>query len=88
MDKWFDKEGERWLALPIKKQHQYTMYFFTTYLLLTACVIFNIWYEIGKSENDLFIEHFENPLRKKEESPAVTLDTISTMFKNKIYERK
>lgn len=88
MDNWFDKQAERWFTLPLKKQRQYTLYFFTTYMLFTACVIFNIWYEIGKSENDLFIEHFENPPLKKKESPAVMLDTISTMFKNKIYERK
>lgn len=88
MDKWFDKQAERWLALPIKKQYQYTLYFFTTYLLFTAGVIFNIWYEIGKSENDMVIEHFENPILKKKESPAAMLDTISTIFKNKIYERR
>ena len=28
MDRYFDKLDERWRALPLRKQHQYTLYFF------------------------------------------------------------
>ena len=43
MDRYFDKLDERWQALPVRKQHQYTLYFFVGYLLLTAGVIFKVW---------------------------------------------
>ena len=45
MDRYFDKLDERWQALPVRKQHQYTLYFFVGYLLLTAGVIFKGWYD-------------------------------------------
>jgi len=51
MDRYFDKLDERWQALPVRKQHQYTLYFF-----------------VG--------------------SPARLQDSVSTILKNQIYERK
>ena len=39
MDRYFDMLDERWQALPVRKQHQYTLYFFVGYLLLTVAVI-------------------------------------------------
>ncbi|MGV2528144.1 UNVERIFIED_CONTAM: nitrogen regulatory IIA protein, partial [Bacillus thuringiensis] len=44
MDRYFDQLDERWRALPLRKQHQYTLYFFVGYLLLTAMVIGKVWY--------------------------------------------
>lgn len=87
MDRYIEKLDKRWRALPIGKQHQYTLYFFVGYLLLTAGVIFKVWYDAGKS-NDMVIEHIENPVLKKKESPAALQDTVSTILKNQIYERK
>ena len=87
MDRYFDKLDERWQALPVRKQHQYTLYFFVGYLLLTAGVIFKVWYD-KKSGNDMIIEHIENPVLKKNGSPARLQDSVSTILKNKIYERK
>ena len=87
MDRYFDKLDERWQALPVRKQHQYTLYFFVGYLLLTAGVIFKVWYD-KKSGNDMIIEHIENPVLKKNGSPARLQDSESTILKNKIYERK
>lgn len=81
MDKWFDKMDQRWLALPVRKQHRYALYFFTGYLLLTAGVIFKIWNDTGKSSNDMVIEHIENPVLKKKESPEPLQDTLSTILK-------
>ena len=88
MDKYFDKLDERWQALPVRKQHQYTLYFFVGYLLLTAGVIFKVWYDPSKSGNDMIIEHIENPVLKKNGSPARLQDSVSTILKNQIYERK
>ena len=88
MDSYFKKLDERWRALPVGKQHKYTLYFFIGYLLLTAGVILKVWYDAGKSDNGLVIEHIENPVLKKNESPARLQDTLSTILKNQIYERK
>jgi hypothetical protein len=88
MNRYFDKLDERWRALPLRKQHQYTLYFFVGYLLLTAGVIFKVWYDTAKSDNDMVIEHIENPVLKKNESPTRLHDTVSTILKNKIYERE
>ncbi len=88
MDRYFDKLDDRWRALPLRKQHQYTLYFFVGYLLLTTMVIGKVWYDTKKSDNSMVIEHIENPVLKKKESPARLQDTVSTILKNKIYERK
>ena len=78
MDRYFDKLDERWQALPVRKQHQYTLYFFVGYLLLTTGVIFKVWYD-KKSGNDMIIEHIENPVHKKNGSPARLQDSVSTI---------
>ncbi len=88
MDRYFDQLDDRWRALPVRKQHKYTLYFFLGYLMLTAGVIAKVWYDTGKFENDMHIEHIENPVLKKKESPASLQDSISIILKNKIYERK
>lgn len=88
MDTWFEKMDERWLALPIKKQHRYALYFFTGYLLLTAGVIFKVWDDTAKSDNNMIIEHIKTPVLSIKESPALLQDTLQTILKNKIYERK
>lgn len=88
MNKWFDRQDERWQALPVNKQHRYALYFFTWYLLLTIGVIFKVWLDTARSDNDMEIEHIENPVLKKKESPATTQDTLITILKNKIYEGK
>ena len=88
LDRYFDNLDERWRALPLRKQHQYTLYFFLGYLLITVAVIGKVMYDTSKSGNDIIIEHIENPVLKKSESPARLQDTLSTILKNKIYERK
>lgn len=88
IDSYFDKLDERWRELPTGRQHKYTLYFFVGYLLLTVGVVTKVWYDTGNSKNDMHIEHIENPVLKKNESPARSQDTVSTIFKNKIYERK
>lgn len=84
---YFDKLDDRWRAMPLSKQRQYTLYFFVGYLLLTAVVIGKVMYDKGKSGNDMHIEHIENPILKSK-TPAKLQDSISTILKNQIYERK
>ena len=87
MDRYFDKLDERWQALPVRKQHQYTLYFFVGYLLLTAGVIGKVVYDTGKPNDAIHIRHIENPILKNG-SPARLQDSVSTILKNQIYERK
>lgn len=88
MDRYFDRLDDRWRSLPVGKQLLYTLYFFAGYLLLTAGVVAKVWYDTKWSKNDMHIEHIENPALKKDESPARLQDTLSTIIKNRIYERK
>ncbi|WP_339679877.1 nitrogen regulatory IIA protein [Cyclobacterium marinum] len=87
MDRYIDRLDERWQALPVRKQHQYTLYFFAGYLLLTVAVIGKVMYDTSKSGNDMVIEHIENPVPKSK-NPARLQDSVSTILKNQIYERK
>ncbi|BAP31924.1 nitrogen regulatory IIA protein [Chryseobacterium sp. StRB126] len=87
MDRYFDKLEERWQALPVRKQHQYMLYFFVGYLLLTAGVIGKVVYDTGKSDDEINIRHIKNPILKENESPARLQDTVSTILKSRIYER-
>lgn len=77
MDRYIDKLDERWQALPLRKQRRYTLYFFMGYLLFTAAVVFKIWHDAEPPESDMVIEHIENPVLKKNESPASVQDTSS-----------
>lgn len=88
ISEWFNRLDERWQALPVRKQHRYTLCFFTGYLLLTVGVIFKVWLDTARSDNDMEIKHIENPALKKKESPATIKDTLITILKNKIYEGK
>lgn len=89
MDRYIDKLDQRWQVLPVRKQCRYTCYFFMGYLLLTAAVIFNVWHEIQASDNDMAIEHIENPVFKKIERSSSMEGAPSTDNpKNKTYERK
>lgn len=87
MDRYFDKLDERWRALPLRKQRQYTLYFFVVYLLLTVVVIGKVMYDTSKSGNDMVIEHIDNRVIKNG-NPARLQDSVSTILKNQIYERK
>lgn len=87
IDRYFDQLDKRWQALPLRKQHQYMLYFFVGYLLLTVVVIGKVIYDTGASENNMHIEHIENPVLKSK-TPASLQDSLSTILKNKMYERK
>lgn len=61
----FDWLDDRFRALPLKKQRQFTLYFFMGYLLLTAAVIWNVWYDVATSNEVVKIKHIENLVHKK-----------------------
>lgn len=76
MDKWFDNLDQRWRKLPVRNQRKYTLYFFLGYVLISAGVFLKIWYDEGKSNQGIIIEHIENPVIKKDEPAKRTVDTI------------
>lgn len=80
-----DKLDERWRALPLKKQHRYTLLLFSGYALLSVFVILKVCYDVGKANGSISIEHIENPVIKK--PAAIPQDSISIILKNKMYER-
>jgi hypothetical protein len=87
IDKWFDRQDNSWRALPLYKQRRYTLCLFLVYLLLTAGVILKVCYDMAKPDNRMVIGHMEYPVRSKE-SPASQGGTLSTILKEKIYERR
>jgi len=68
MDTCFNKLDMQWRALPMQQQYKYLLYCFLGYLILTIAVILKVWYDTGKSNHRLAIEHIENPVVKKKES--------------------
>lgn len=84
---WFDKLDEQWRALPLKKQHRYTLLLFAGYALLSIMVILKVCYDVGTSGNDMTIEHIENPVIQQNKSSVLPQDSISTILKRKMYER-
>ncbi|OBW41813.1 hypothetical protein AB670_01806 [Chryseobacterium sp. MOF25P] len=84
----FVKELElRWTGIPVKKQQRYTRAFFTGYAILTVGVIIHVIYQTGKPNENVRIEHIENPMEKIEKSKIVLQDSLSVNLKNKFYER-
>lgn len=88
MNRYFKELEERWRALPVRRQHRYTLHFFVGYLLLTVAVVCKVCFVTAKSGNDRIIEPVGNPVPRKSESPARLQDTIVTILKNQNYERK
>lgn len=79
---------DRWKKLPVKKQHLYTLYFFTVYLLLTAVVLYKVAMDTGKSKTGFVISPIENPLLKKKMCSSISKDLLTSIVKNKIHERR
>lgn len=84
---WFDKLDEQWRAMPVKKQHRYTLLLFAGYALLSVVVLIKICYDVAQSDNNITIEHIENPIIRQNNSSVSPQDSIITILKNKLYER-
>jgi hypothetical protein len=72
-----DRLHQRWQALSVKKQHRYMLLLFLGYTLLTILVILKAGYELVNPDNDLSIEHIENPVIKQSKSPDSPRDSIN-----------
>ncbi|MBD0724798.1 nitrogen regulatory IIA protein [Flavobacterium sp. L1I52] len=88
MKRYFDKVDDRWRALPLRKQYKYLLYCFLGYLILTIAIILKVWYDTGKANYNLSIEHIENPVVKKKESAIPLQDSMLKIIKNRRDERK
>lgn len=88
IDTWFNKLDMQWRALPVQQQYKYLLYCFLVYLILTIAVILKVWYDTGKSNHRLAIEHIENPVVKKKESAVLWQDSLLKNKKNRRHERK
>ncbi|MDN5423237.1 MAG: nitrogen regulatory IIA protein, partial [Chryseobacterium sp.] len=77
---------KRWQRLSAREQRKFLILFFTGYLLVTGCVILNVWYD-AKSANTLQkarIDHIRNPTLQKDTSLK---DSSSIILKNNLHER-
>ncbi len=54
----------KWRAMPVKKQHHYTLLLFLGYALLSIIVLLKVCYDMAQSDNTLTIEHLKTPLGK------------------------
>ncbi|WP_134092116.1 nitrogen regulatory IIA protein [Olivibacter sp. XZL3] len=84
---WFDRLDDRWRAMPVKKQHRYTLLLFAGYALLSVIVLIKVCYDVAQSDNNITIEHIENPIIRQNKSPIFPQDSITTILKRKMYER-
>lgn len=84
---WFDKLDGQWRAMPVKKQHRYTLLLFLGYALLSVVVLLKVCYDVAHSDNTMTIEHIENPIRQNNSSVSPQ-DSINTILKRKMYERR
>lgn len=84
---WFDKLDGRWRAMPVKKQHRYTLLLFAGYALLSVAVLIKVCYDVAQSDNNITIEHIQNPVIRQNKSPVSPQDSITTILKRKMYER-
>ena len=77
---WFDRLDGQWRAMPVKKQHRYTLLLFAGYALLSVIVLFKVCYDLAQSDNTMTIEHIENPVIRQ--------DSTETILKQKNHERE
>jgi len=81
IDQWLDRLDKNWEAMPIKRQHQVILYFFTAYVLLTAVVIFNVCRDTVEAKNSLAVEHIDNTAQAGKESAAQQQDFQKPIIK-------
>ncbi len=85
---WFNKLDGQWRAMPVAKQHRYTLLLFAGYALLSVIVLLKVCYDVAQSDNTMTIEHIENPIIRQNNSSASPQDSINTILKGENYERK
>lgn len=65
LENWLEYLDKRWRALDLRRQQQYTLYFFMVYVITTASVLIKICLDTAKSNAGMEINHIENPVMKK-----------------------
>ncbi len=85
---WFDKLDGQWRAMPVKKQHRYTLLLFLGYALLSIVVLLKVCYDVAHSDNTMTIEHIEKPINGQNKSSASQQDSMKTILKRKNNERE
>lgn len=85
---WFDKLDGQWRAMPVKKQHRYTLLLFLGYALLSVIVLIKVCYDVAQPDNTLTVEHIENPINGQNKSSVSPQDSINTILKRKNNERE
>ncbi|WP_118196658.1 nitrogen regulatory IIA protein [Albibacterium indicum] len=88
INNWFDKLDGQWRAMPVEKQHRYTLLLFSVYALLSIIVLLKVCYDVAQPDNTLTIEHIENPINRQNKSSVSPQDSINTILKRKMYERQ
>lgn len=87
INNWFDKLDGQWRAMPVKKQHHYTLLLFSGYALLSIIVLLKVCYDVAQPDNAMTIEHIENPIRQNNSSVSPQ-DSINKILKRKNNERE
>lgn len=88
INNWFDKLDGQWRAMPVKKQHHYTLLLFAGYALLSIIILIKVCYDVAQSDNTLTIEHIENPINGQNKSSVSPQDSMTTILKRKNNERE
>lgn len=83
INNWFDKLDGQWRAMPVKKQHRYTLLLFAGYALLSIIVLIKVCYDVAQPDNTLTIEHIENPINGQNKSSVSPQDSINIILKDK-----
>lgn len=86
IDRWLEGLDKSWEQMPLVKQHNFILYFFSGYVMLTAVVIFNVCYTSIQRSSDIEIRHIETPAVIKKETLQLQ-DSINNT-KKEDYERK
>ena len=77
INNWFDKLNGQWRAMPVKKQHRYTLVLFSVYALLSIIVLVKVCHDVAKPDNTIRIKHIENPVIRQGKSSAIRKDNPS-----------
>lgn len=71
---------QKWRTLPLKAQCKYVIILFTCYFLVCIIMLATVWYELGKDDHEIAINHIESPVIVQGES--IKKDSVLSNPKN------
>lgn len=85
-----DDLNSHWQKLPSGKQKKWVILFFAGYLLITGCVVANVWYDAHKASvtEKPPIDHIRNPVLNKEKSGSPAKEPSTVKPKEKGHGRQ